>query len=123
MHQGAGVTGGRNGELANTLSRGNRQSKDEAVALAEANAEMSPVLLTFATARRSSSSDLPNTLRRCNRNRSWSPATPPVVPWALAVALTSIVPALVTKAVAVLPASASCPTPCPKATATAVLEA
>ena len=53
--------------------------------MAEANAEMSPVLLTFATARRSSNCDLSDTLRRSDGNRVVADV-PLVVPWALAIA-------------------------------------
>ena len=73
-----------------------------------ATAEMLPVLLTFATARRSCSSDLPNTLCRGNRNRVLARATKCS---GVALALALIVPELTTEALAVLPAIANCPTP------------
>ena len=82
------------------------------MALAEANAEMSPVLLTFATAGVPAAAICPTPCAAATATALVA-GVPLVVPWALAVALTSIVPALVTKAVAVLPRNRELPNALP----------
>ena len=92
--------------------------------MAEANASMSPVLLTFATARVPAAAICPTPCAAAMATALVA-GVPLVVPWALADSRThQSIPALVTESRGRSAASnASCPTPCAQAIATAVLKA